>query len=175
MYSINLHNGYIIILFSLSLALTNNCVLYSRVDPQCSSAHSLCHYVQPYEDLTLETTEKLLITVFSDINIAVENGTLTQSCAEAFSLIYCHQVYERCTIASNGTEYTPLDTNYLCKSECYDLISECESDWQFLTELLEDSPHLPSLIRNCSTDRYSAVVNECIPHSAGMVGTESHG
>ena len=159
---------YTTFVYSVSVASSNRCVLYSRDDPQCAAAHSQCSYVQPYGNLTLEASESMLKTLFTDINTAVENVSLAQSCADAFSLLYCHQVYERCTKASNGTVHAPLDAQRLCESDCYDLTSKCELQWQFLTDVLS-AQGLPSLMKNCSTNMHNEV-DTCIHPSAGMFG-----
>lgn len=129
----------------------------------CATAHPTCSYVQPYKNQTLETVEPLLDTLFNHVQTEVKNGSLTQNCSEAFSLFYCHQVYTRCS------EMSPQSYSSLCKSDCLDVMSECELEWGFLTELVDSmtAVDLPSLPSNCSTDGNSRE-EDCRPLMAGM-------
>lgn len=152
---------------SLDVCSSSPCVVYSLADRlYCNTAHPTCSYVQPYKNLTLETSEQQLETLFNRVQSEVENGSLTQNCFEAFSLFYCHQVYTRCSDISSPA-YSSL-----CKSDCLDVMLECDQlDWDFLTDLVLDSMavvDLPSLPSNCSTDSNSAD-EKCRPLIAGIV------
>ena len=159
----------------MSLVVCNNCVQYYGTDLHCTSAHTLCSYVQLYSSLSLETSETQLELLFSRVDLEVKNGSLTQSCFEAFSLLYCHQVYTPCSPVLNSsfpsTLSAPSDADMLCESECMDAIAECESDWGFLADLVNTLvvPDLPPLLTNCSSDGSASAEYECIPLLAGKI------
>lgn len=137
------------------------CVVYYLEDSQhCATAHPTCSYVQPYKNQTLETVEPLLDTLFNHVQTGMKNGSITHNCSEAFSLFYCHQVYTQCS------EMSP---QALCKSDCLDVMSECEFEWDFLRELVDsiNAVDLPSLPSNCATDGNSTE-EDCRPLMAGM-------
>lgn len=156
-------------LYSISLAACSSCVLYSTTDSVCTSAHPPCSYVQSYENLMLVTTESLLDMLFSHVDNAVKNSSLTQNCAESFHLLYCHQVYKRCRIVMSNSTSLVYEPGSLCDSDCLEVMSVCQFDWLFLTNLVEslDSPDLPSLMSDCPTDG-STAEETCTPLRAGM-------
>ena len=127
--------------------------------------------MDPYGTLTLEDAESLLYTLFSDVDRAVQNGTLTQQCRRAFSLLYCHQVYLRCTESSNSSaEY---DNGRLCEDECSEAMRECQQELWFLVELVDSLavPLLPPLTTNCSTGELP--LEDCITLTSGSITTRS--
>ena len=144
-------------------ARSSVCLPYWWVDPQCVTAHPLCSSVELYGNLTLEESESLLRTLFSDANSAVENGRITPPCGRVFPLLYCHQVYTRCssTAATNSSEE---DAVSLCEDDCSEAMSECQQDWLFLTDLVDSTPDLPPLPANCS----NMLEVECVSINAGI-------
>lgn len=160
---------YIIRLLSHRVSLTSgsDCVLFSSADSRCAGAHPLCSYVQLFDSLTLERAEPLLDVLFSHLDAAVKNGSLTESCAESFSLLYCHQVYQRCSTVNDDSG----DLQSLCEDDCLEEMSECELEWAFLTPTLFDSldlSALPSPVINCTTGEYSGEDKECTTLRAGI-------
>ena len=141
---------------------------YLEKSLHCATAHPTCSYVQPYKNQTLETVEAQLDTLLNHLQTEVKSGSLTQNCSEAFSLFYCHKVYTHCS------EISPQVYSSLCTSDCLDVMSECEFEWDFLTELVDSmtAVDLPSLPSNCSTDDNSTE-EDCRPLIAGM-NTHSH-
>ena len=135
-------------------------MIYWSAEPVCASAHPLCSRVGLHGNLTLEESESLLGTLFRDVERAVENGTLTPQCGRAFPLLYCHQVYERCTPVSNSSEYDA--EYYLCEDECSEAMSKCQqADWWLLSDLVEAlaMPDLPPPAGNCSTGEFVSETN----------------
>ena len=153
-------------LCSISIAACSSCVLYSTTHSVCTSAHPPCSYVQIYGNMTLARAESLLDVVFNNVEIAVKDNHLTESCAESFSLLYCHQVYKQCQNSSTSDYRT---SRYFCDSDCLEVMSVCQSDWTFLTDLVESlgTPDLPSLLTGCITDG-STTEEDCTPLKAGM-------
>ena len=146
-------------------ARSNSCEPYWWSDPQCTSAHPLCSSVEPYGNLTLEESESLLRTLFSVVNSAVENGSISPLCGRAFPLLYCHQVYRRCSTAvPNSSEED--NGGSLCQDDCSEALSECQQDLLFLTDLVNSMSNLPPLLTNCSTEDYMFEM-KCIPITAG--------
>ena len=158
----------------MSIAACSSCVLYSTADSVCTSAHPPCSYIQPHGNLALVATESLLGILFSHVDDAVKNGSLAQNCAELFPLFYCHQVYQQCrTVLNNSTlpVYESRDTGTLCNDDCLEVMTVCELDWLFLSNLVESlvSQDLPSLMSDCPTDGTGSTAEEvCIPLKAGM-------
>ena len=145
-------------------ARSSVCLPYWWVDdPQCVSAHPPCSSVELYGNLTLEESESLLRTLFSDMNSAVENGRITPPCGRVFPLLYCHQVYTRCS-STPATNSSGEDAVSLCEGDCSEAMSECRQDWRFLTDLVDSTPDLPPLPANCST---MLELGECISITAG--------
>ena len=153
----------------ISLAACSSCVLYAVTDSVCTSAHPPCSYVQLYGNLTLVTTESLVDVLFSHVDNAVKNGSLAQSCGELFPLLYCHQVYKQCRAVTSNSTSPVYESGSLCDNDCLEVMSACEFDWLFLTNLVESlvSPHLPSLMSGCITDGSTAEEN-CTPLRPGM-------
>ena len=133
----------------------------TALDSLCAEAHPQCSYVQPYGNLTLDSSEALLDSLFNYVETAVGNGTITQNCGEAFSLLYCHQLYKQCMTASNGSVHDPDITGFLCESDCHFVLSSCEYD--SLTDLIDalDIPELPHLPTNCLGVDYSRDEAKC--------------
>ena len=118
------------------------------------SVHPLCSPVEPYGNLSLEETESLLSSLFSDVDAAVQNGSLTAECGRAFSRLYCHQAYQSCNgEVSNSSEH---ETRVLCRDFCSEAMDECEQDWLTLNDLADSLvvPHLPPLGMNCSDEEF---------------------
>ena len=138
---------------SISLATCSVCVQYyiNNQTLQCSSAHSVCSYVQPYDNTPLDTAETQLQALFTRVEEEVKNGSLTEDCSEVFTLLYCHQVYVPCQAAESQGQ-VPLNTS-LCKNECVGVRTDCEPFWALLTDLVDTvAPGLPPLLSNCTTD-----------------------
>ncbi|CAI8038189.1 hypothetical protein GBAR_LOCUS21296 [Geodia barretti] len=86
--------------FLLVGARSSVCLPYWWVDPQCVTAHPLCSSVELYGNLTLEESESLLRTLFSDANSAVENGEFTPPCGGSFhssTATRLHEVQQYCS------------------------------------------------------------------------------
>lgn len=146
---------------SLSLATCSICVQYyiNGQTLQCSSAFTPCSYVQPHDNTSLETVERRLQAVFTQTEEEVKNGSLTENCFEAFTLLYCHRVYVPCQIVESQGQ-VPLNIS-LCEDDCVSVRTNCEPFWALLTDLVDTAaPRLPPLLSNCTTAGGSDM---CIP------------
>ena len=155
----------------MPLAAAAECVLYNR-EPlvlHCGGAFAPCNYVSPVNNLSLLAAEDQLGDVIHLAEIAVNRGTLSQTCFDSFVSFYCHQVYTLCE--QDGAQDHVSTAKGLCQNYCEHVITaDCGSQaWSLLGNNIEELRNgiiqTPSLLQNCSTSSNNP--DSCVPLRPG--------